>query len=79
MMIHEHLVRIYQDEMLAQAEQARLISIAKRRPFRVNSYYAQTLAWLGNLMCSWGSQLEVRFGKKTARYPTGSIDQKLNV
>jgi len=62
-----------------QAEQFRLISIAKRRPSRVNSYYAQIMTWLGNLLCSWGSQLAVRFGKKTESFQSGGTDQKLNV
>jgi hypothetical protein len=78
MIIHEDMVRFYQDEMLTHAEQNRMISIAKGRPFSVNSYYAQILAWLGNIMCSWGSQLVKRFGKKTDSYQAGSIGQKVN-
>jgi hypothetical protein len=78
MIIHEYLVRIYQDEMLAQAEQIRLISRVKLRSYRVNSFYAQTMAWLGNIMCSWGSQLVQRFGKKTDSFQSGAIEQKLN-
>jgi hypothetical protein len=79
MIIQEYLMRIYQDEMLAEAERNRLISKAKRSPVSVNSYHARSLTWLGNLMCSWGSLLEERFGDQTASQQSGSIEKGLKV
>jgi hypothetical protein len=79
MIVHEYLARIYQEEMLAEAERIHLITKAKRHPVRVNSFYARSLAWLGNLMCSWGSLLEKRFSEQEAGQQSGSIGKGLNV
>ena len=79
MIVHEYLARIYQEEMLAEAERIRLIAKSKRRPAKGNSFYARSLAWLGNLMCSWGSLLEKRFSEQEAGQQSGSIGKGLKV
>ena len=79
MIIHEYLVRIRQDEILAEAEHARLIKKAKPRPVKVFSFYARSLALLGGILCNLGSPLEKRFREEVAINHSQSIDRNLNV
>ena len=79
MIIHEYLIRIRQDEILAEAERSRLINEAKRRPVKVFSFYARSLAWLGGILINFGSLLEKRFGKENVINHSQSIDRSLEV
>lgn len=62
MIINEHLVRIRHEEMLAEAERIRMVSLANRSSRKKKSVYGILLNWVGSLLCRWGDLLQERFG-----------------
>ena len=79
MLFHEYFVRMRQEELLAEAERARLIKKAKRSPVKAFPFYARSLAWLGSLLCNLGSLLSKRFADEAAINHSQSIDRSLKV
>ena len=79
MLYHEYFMRMRQEELLAEAELARLIKKAKRRPVRAFPFYARSLAWLGGILCNLGSLLGKRFADEAAINHSQSIDRSLKV
>ena len=78
MIINEYLAQSRHQEFLAEAERNRLLSTAEHRPARVISTYTRFLAWVGGVMCSWGSLLEKRFGEQLA-VNHSPVDRSLEV
>jgi len=62
MIFNEYLVRIRHEEMLAEAERVRMVSMAIRSSSKKKSYYGVALNWVGNLFCKLGGLLQERFG-----------------
>ena len=79
MLYHEYFMRMRQEELLAEAERARLIKKAKRRPVKAFPFYARSLAWLGGILCNLGSLLGKRFAEEAAINHSQSIDRSLKV
>jgi hypothetical protein len=79
MIVHEYLIHKHHEELLAEAEHARLIKEAKRRPAKVFRFYARSLAWLGSILCNLGSLLEKRFSEEVIVNHSQSIDRSLKV
>jgi hypothetical protein len=79
MIFHEYLLNKRHEELLAEAEHARLIKKAKPPPVKGSSFYARSLAWLGGILCNLGSLLKERFGEEVAINHSQSIDRSLNV
>jgi hypothetical protein len=79
MLFHEYFMRMRQEELLAEAERARLIQKAKRRPVKAFPFYARSLAWLGSILCNLGSLLGKRFAAEAAVNHSQSIDRSLKV
>jgi hypothetical protein len=79
MLYHEYFMRMRQEELLAEAERARLIQKAKRHPVKAFPFYARSLAWLGGILSNLGSLLEKRFADEAAINHSQSIDRSLKV
>ncbi len=79
MLFHEILMHKRHEELLAEAERARLIQKAKRRPVKAFPFYARSLAWLGGILSNLGNRLEKRFAEEAAINHSQSIDRSLKV
>ena len=79
MIIEEYLVKIHQDELHAEADRNRLLSVASQNPVQKFSLNARFLTWLGGKLRSWGSRLEDRFAAEAASNQSRSIDCELKV
>ena len=79
MIIEDFLVKIRQEELLAEADRNRLLAAAK--PKRVHSFSlsARFLTWLGGQLRRWGSRLEDRFAAESASTRSQSVDRILKV
>jgi hypothetical protein len=64
MLFNEHLVRIRHEEMLAEAERIRLVSLVNRQSKKRKSFFSVSLNWMGNLLCKLGGFLQERFGEQ---------------
>jgi len=73
MIINAHLVRTRHEELLAEAERARMVSLAFRSSRKKNSVYGVLLNWVGSLLCKWGDLLQERFSEQEV------VDQSHNM
>ena len=79
MIIEEFLVKIRQEELLAEADRNRLLAAAKHKPDHSLSLGARFLTWLGGQLRRWGSRLEDRFAAESASTRSHSDDRVLKV
>ncbi len=79
MFYHEYFMRMRHEELLAEAERARLIKEVKQRPVKAFPFYARSLAWLGGILCNLGSLLGKRFAEEAAINHSQSSDRSLKV
>ena len=79
MLFHEILMHKRHKELLAEAERARLIQKAKRRPVKTSPFYARYLARLGGILCNLGSRLEKSFTEEVAMSHSQSTGRSLKV
>jgi len=79
MIMQEYLMKIRYEELLKEVEQIRLINSVKRHPVKGYRFYANSLAWLGGILCGLGSQLEKRFGDEVVINHSQPIDRRLEV
>ena len=79
MIFHEYFIHWRHEELLAEAERARLIKEAKRRPVKAFPFYARSLAWLGGILCNLGSLLGKRFADEAAINHSQSTGRSLKV
>jgi len=73
MIINEYLVRTRHEELLAEAERARMVSLAFRSSRKKKSVYGVLLNWMGSVLCKWGDLLQERFGEQEV------VDQSHNM
>jgi hypothetical protein len=60
------LTKAHQENMLQEAEQARLVKVAlagRPRPGLAVRLYGPLLAWTGRLLAQWGARLEARYAQ----------------
>jgi hypothetical protein len=79
MIMQEYLMKVRYEELLKEVEQIRLINSVKRHPVKGYRFYANSLAWLGGILCGLGNKLEKRFGDEVAIDYSHPIDRSLEV
>ncbi len=79
MIISEEFMRVRQGELLAEAENNRLLVLAKRKPGTAISMSARLLVWFGGLLRRWGCRLEERFSVDVCVNQAQSVNRGLNV
>jgi hypothetical protein len=61
--VHQYeFQNLRQEELLAEAERYRLISLANQRSSNQRNFLATALAWWGSKLSRWGGVLQERFG-----------------
>ena len=73
-MLHNYNYKMFrrqQEELMKQAEYARLVQAAKREQRRNRRLYRSGANWLGTHLVNWGRKLE-RFGDFRETRPTPS-------
>jgi hypothetical protein len=53
-------------DLLRQAEQHRLVQLARAEHGPRNRFYYRALAWLGHRLIAWGARLQRRYGEPQA-------------
>jgi hypothetical protein len=72
--IEEYYIKMRQQELLAEAEQRRLLANYKStKPFGL-LFAARLLLWLGALLSRWGRQLQVELALDSDSDQVQSID-----
>ncbi len=79
MFFYEDLMRMRHEEILAEAENSRLLAISRRKSVAVASTSARFLVWFGGLLRVWGCQLEERFSVNVCVNQAQPVDRGLNV
>lgn len=79
MIIHENLIYLRHEQMLAEAKRIHLAARADRRPIRINQFYGPILNRLGSLLSRWGGNLQDRFGDPDIVNPSQSMDRGIHV
>ena len=74
MILNEYMMHIRHEEMLAEAERFRIVSLASRRPMRKNPLLGVALNWMGSLLSKWGATLQKRSGNQDILNQSQSID-----